>query len=337
MIHISWKDRYNINYKDIDAQHKTLLEILNELADLHGDEVDPEQVAGLFHRLCQYALTHFATEEGYMAAAGYPGLARHQAEHVSFINDLLALNQSHEPGDPLLVEATFTFVKDWYLGHIISSDMDYVATLKGFHSKAEIRGIIFDLSDVICATHEDRFIEAAAGLCGRSIEDLGALIGSQPSLFRGYESGFLDTTEFITQFSALCGQELPEAEFTQAYAQVFTPLESTLDIVRRLKPRYKLGLIADTTPLRLEQGLGDLGILPLFDAITRPYELKATKPDPAVFSDMVTKLDLMAEECIYVDDRPPFVLAATGQLLHGALAPSSEALKANLRRLKVEV
>jgi hemerythrin-like metal-binding protein len=305
MIHIPWKDRYNISYKEIDDQHKGLVGILNELADIHDQEASGDQVAGLIHRLCPYALTHYATEECYMAAVGYSELGRYQGEHAAFINDLLGLNLSYDPGDFRLVEATFTFVQDWYLHHIIRSDLDDVASLKGYHARATIQAIIFDLGEVVCAVHEDLFLEAAAALYSRSADALKALIDGQSSLFRGYESSFLYIPEFVAQFSALCGQDIPQNAFIQAYAQVFSPLESTLTLLRRLKPRYRLGLIADTTPLRLEQGLARLDILPLFDAVTRPYEVEALKPDLAVFNDITTKLDLMAEECIYADDRPP--------------------------------
>jgi FMN phosphatase YigB (HAD superfamily) len=89
--------------------------------------------------------------------------------------------------------------------------------------------------------------------------------------------------------------------------------------------------------LRYELGLRPLDLLPLFDAVTRPYEVKALKPDLAVFTDITTKLELMTEECIYVDDRPPLALAATGHLLHGIVGANAESLLANLRRLKVAV
>ena len=31
MVHIQWKDRYNIGFRDIDAQHKVLLDLLLSL------------------------------------------------------------------------------------------------------------------------------------------------------------------------------------------------------------------------------------------------------------------------------------------------------------------
>jgi hemerythrin len=31
MVHLQWKDRYNIGYKEIDAQHKGLVDVLTLL------------------------------------------------------------------------------------------------------------------------------------------------------------------------------------------------------------------------------------------------------------------------------------------------------------------
>lgn len=53
MVHIQWKDRYNINFMGIDDQHKSLLEFLNEFIDLVRERGNPEVVGGIFHRLCQ--------------------------------------------------------------------------------------------------------------------------------------------------------------------------------------------------------------------------------------------------------------------------------------------
>jgi hemerythrin len=130
MVHLQWKDRYNINFMEIDEQHRSLLVVLNELIDLVGERGDPEVVGDIFRRLCQYALIHFATEEAYMEAGKYPLLAQHKAEHGAFIEKLIALNQTYDPTDPHLLEDTLDFLKQWYISHILNSDMKYMPFLR---------------------------------------------------------------------------------------------------------------------------------------------------------------------------------------------------------------
>ena len=336
MAHIRWKDRYNIGYKEIDAQHMGLLGVLNELADLIGKKSAPDAVAAIFHRLCQYALTHFATEERYLKAAGYPGLSRQESEHATFINRLLELNHSYDPVDPQLVEETLSFVKDWYLNHILQSDLDYVPHLKRFHAEAEIKAVIFDFGNVICAFDNRRFLEAIAPACGQSVADLHSLIYERSDLPRAYESGAIGSAEFLAGISALCGHDFPEADFLQAYTNIFTSIETTFDLIRQLKPRYKLGLISDTGPWHADV-IRASEVYPLFDAVTLSCEVGARKPDPRLFEDALGKLDLLAEECVYIDDRRPFARAATDHLLHGIAYTGHEALVAELRRTKVAV
>jgi hemerythrin len=130
MAYIHWKDRYSINFREIDEQHKSLLATLNELIDLVGERGDPEAVSAIFSQLCQYALTHFATEEAYLAAANYPHLDQQKAEHGLFIQKLIDLNQSYDPTDPKLLDETLEFLKYWFVSHIMDSDMKYVPSLK---------------------------------------------------------------------------------------------------------------------------------------------------------------------------------------------------------------
>ena len=122
MAHIQWKDQYNIGYKDIDVQHRMLLDLLNELIDLIDGGGHPEQISSIFQRLCDYALLHFSNEERYLRAAGYPDLGPQEFDHSTFVHRLLALNQAYDPTDPLLLEETQTFLRNWFLDHILNAD-----------------------------------------------------------------------------------------------------------------------------------------------------------------------------------------------------------------------
>jgi HAD superfamily hydrolase (TIGR01509 family) len=337
MAHIQWKDRYNIGYKNIDAQHKVLLALLNDLIDLIDQGGSPEGVSDIFQRLCGYALTHFAQEEGYMKAAGYPGLARQESEHAAFIQQLLAFNQTFDPSDSRLLGETRSFLQIWYLDHILKSDMDYVPCLKHYHSEAVIKAVIFDFGNVLCRFDNGRFLEGLSTLCGKPAGELKTALYQQSTLTQDYEAGKIGSAEFREGVSALCGTDLPEADFVRVYTGIFTPIETTLDLVRKLKPRYQIGLLSNTSPWHMEHAIRTLDIFPLFDSVTLSYEAGASKPDPQLFEDALAKLGRMAEECVYIDDRQPFALAATEHLMHGLTYTTHAALMADLRRAKVAV
>jgi hemerythrin len=65
----------------MDRQHKHLIDLINNLHEqmLAGEA---NAVLGqLLDSVLNYTATHFAAEEALMARMGYPGLARHRAEH----------------------------------------------------------------------------------------------------------------------------------------------------------------------------------------------------------------------------------------------------------------
>jgi len=332
---IQWKERYNINYKEIDSQHRALLDILNELIALVEEEAEPGRVADIFSQLCSYALTHFTREERYMQAAGYPGLARQQAEHQGFIQKLLDLNRTYDPTDPELLRETRGFLQKWYLDHILRSDMDYVPSLRQFATGAEIRAILFDFGKVIWDFDFGRFLQAIAPICDRPVAELQALLLKHGTPLHAYEAGAIDSLQFLAQVSALCGHPFTEAEFVPAFVDIFTPIGTTLELIRKLKPNYKIGLISNTNPWHAEHAIRRSEVFPLFDSVTLSHEVKALKPDPSLFEHALDQLDLLAEECVFIDDQPAFAEAATAHLLHGITYTTPVALMAELRRLKV--
>ncbi len=335
MTHIQWKDRYNIGYKYIDAQHRVLLDLLNELIDLIDAGGSPAGVSSIFQRLCSYALTHFTNEERYLRAVGYPGLAQQETEHATFVNQLLAFDQSYDPSDPRLLEETRSFLQHWYLDHILRSDMAYASFVKRYHREASPRAVIFDFGNVLCGFDNLRFLAGLSSLCGKPAADLRVLLYEQSTLTQDYEAGRLGSRAFLEEVSSLCGTDLPEADFIRVYTDIFTPIESTLDLIRKLKPKYKLGLLSNTSPWHFDQVIRTTEAFPFFDSVTLSYEVGASKPDPRLFEDALAKLGLMAEECLYIDDIPAYAQAARDHLMQGITYTTPAALMAELRRHKV--
>ena len=205
----------------------------------------------------------------------------------------------------------------------------------GSQNSSAIRGIIFDFGNVIYRFDNLRILAGLSPLCGRPMGELAALLGDS-SLPLDYEAGRVDSSEFLEGVSRLCGFPFEKESFFHAFTDIFTPIESTLELIRRLAPRYRLGLISNTNPWHFEHVIRTCEVFPLFSAVTLSHELKALKPDSRLFQDSLRKLDLPAETCIFIDDRPDFAEAANGQGMHGIIYADGESLIQTLEAMGVQ-
>jgi FMN phosphatase YigB (HAD superfamily) len=198
----------------------------------------------------------------------------------------------------------------------------------------DIRGICFDFGNVICTFDNRRVLAALGSLCGQPPEALERLI-SGSDLPMAYESGAIDSQAFLAGVSALFGHAFEEAPFVRAFTDIFTPIPSTFDLIRRLGRHYRLGLISNTNPWHAEHGIRTASVFPLFDAVTFSYQAHALKPDPRIFKDALAKLSLAPSACVFIDDIPAFARAATALGMQGITYTEPEALEIELRQLGV--
>ncbi len=89
---IEWKEDYNIGVDYIDKEHRLLFSIVRKAVKLLGDGADKD--AELTCRegikfFKDYAVKHFAQEEGYMRFTGYEAYDRHKAIHDALREEIL--------------------------------------------------------------------------------------------------------------------------------------------------------------------------------------------------------------------------------------------------------
>lgn len=124
---IQWSDAMLTGVAEIDSQHRILVDTLIEAqAKLTGNLSDPlfEQIT---RDLLAYAIYHFDTEEKLMrrhdyAAAVPADMAAHLAQHRRFSEQVVALRTDGRAGTPGAREALLDFLRDWLIGHILTSD-----------------------------------------------------------------------------------------------------------------------------------------------------------------------------------------------------------------------
>ena len=129
-----WSSRFETGIPVIDAQHKTLFEAVNKLADSFKAGTAPTQVKASLDFLVKYTVEHFQPEEKFMKEMGYPKLTSHMADHAQLVAKAQALQAKLAEGKPVTVEVT-TFLADWLKHHINEVDMGYVEFAKAANRK----------------------------------------------------------------------------------------------------------------------------------------------------------------------------------------------------------
>ena len=81
MAYFEWGPDLEIDHGPIDADHRQLVELVNELHTATSQGQGQEVVASVMERLISYTRQHFTREEQGMEAAAFPGLAAHREKH----------------------------------------------------------------------------------------------------------------------------------------------------------------------------------------------------------------------------------------------------------------
>lgn len=129
--YIVWKDGYSVGHNELDAHHHHMFTIINELYEAIGRSTSDKSVTALLKEAHEYSQRHFEAEEDLMRQAHYSGLEEQQGAHRGYVRTLARL--AHEavlnPSAPS--EDLLHFLKEWWLYHIRTMDMNYVPFLKG--------------------------------------------------------------------------------------------------------------------------------------------------------------------------------------------------------------
>lgn len=122
---VEWSDALSVGIDEIDAQHRTLVDLVNELNSAIEERHGNAAVGEILARLEEYARIHFAVEESVMRLMGYPSLAVHKREHARLTEQLGELRDRFDAGQTALGFELMHFLKRWLTTHIMESDQDY--------------------------------------------------------------------------------------------------------------------------------------------------------------------------------------------------------------------
>ena len=126
---IQWTEKLSVSVVGIDAHHKVLIDMINQLHDaMRSGKVDQE-LGDILDKLIEYTDFHFKYEENLMGKNGYPGMVVHKNAHKLLIDQVLDLQAKFKKGQAGLSIHVINFLKDWLANHILGEDKKFGAYL----------------------------------------------------------------------------------------------------------------------------------------------------------------------------------------------------------------
>jgi len=130
MSFFQWKDSFNIGNAEIDRQHRSFLEMLNEYYDSGSGSTKDHISDQLIVRIREYAAMHFLFEEQLMRESGYEGMEGQAQQHRYFESLVSDLEADRREGKSDDLKGVLSLLRDWFLRHILEEDKKFVSHLK---------------------------------------------------------------------------------------------------------------------------------------------------------------------------------------------------------------
>ncbi len=172
-----------------------------------------------------------------------------------------------------------------------------------------IRGIFFDLGNVLLGLNYQRFAEKMKSLTGLGMEQLQPAFAGR--LVPKYECGLLNDDEFLAGICRATGVAIPKRDFADAWTCIFSEHPLIPDeLLQELAQKYQLWAISNTNKAHFEYIRARYHFLDHFRGWILSYEVGAAKPEPAIFQRALDRAGISASEALFVDDQLVNVEAA---------------------------
>lgn len=121
----TWTSDFETDLKDVDEQHRNLVEIINRFGEhLTEGDIDSLKIEQIFKELAEYADYHFKEEETLMDKIGIDERHTdiHINEHKDFLSEVTSLHSGITHGDHDSLKLLLDFLINWLAYHILGAD-----------------------------------------------------------------------------------------------------------------------------------------------------------------------------------------------------------------------
>lgn len=187
-----------------------------------------------------------------------------------------------------------------------------------------IKAVIFDCFGVLYTDSKQSLLDIVPRERRRDLQDL----------FTSNNYGYFDRHEYLQQVAAIVERSEAEVANYIAHEHHLNAALVTL-ITEQLKGEYRIGLLSNIGREWIDDFFSRHQLHELFDEVVLSGEEGLTKPHPAIFELIASRLGLDAAECLMIDDIKENCEGAEMAGMHAIHFSSNEQLLEELYRLRV--
>jgi len=124
-VQLKWNRTWESGEKNIDDQHRRLVELANSLIHMSFSKDSFERTEQQLDILLQHIVDHFAYEEKVQKAVGYPDFEEHAGIHKSLVEKTVNLKKSYQDGTLKSSEFIAFMLDDVIVGHMTNEDVKF--------------------------------------------------------------------------------------------------------------------------------------------------------------------------------------------------------------------
>lgn len=174
----------------------------------------------------------------------------------------------------------------------------------------KISAVCFDLGKVLLHFDWQVMLNRVAEKSPLPVQEIGRLLKDDPQIFV-YEAGGITSAKFFAHLKKTLQYHGTAKELRAAFSDIFTPLTEHIALAALLAPHYPLAIISNTNDAHITHAEENYSFFSLFHARIYSHQVKAMKPDPAIYQAALKALGgIDPLEALFIDDLEPNILGA---------------------------
>jgi glucose-1-phosphatase len=193
-----------------------------------------------------------------------------------------------------------------------------------------IKTVIFDLGKVLVPFDFSRGYRELEKLCPHAAADIPKRLATTDVVHR-FETGLIEPRDFVAEISRTLDLRITYDQFCEIWSSIFLPptlVEESM--LEGIAARYRMLVLSNTNAIHFDMVRRNYELLRHFDDYVLSYEVKAMKPEPAIYREAIARAQCRPEECFFTDDIPAYVEAARREGIDAVRFESRKQLERDL-------